>query len=295
MKEKIIPVNFRQSVYESLKRKDLKKILRIQSQIEERLIQIKVNIYEVGKLLSRAKNVLNHGGFQRWIEETFGDELPYPTAACWKAIYEVFENNPKTVRLIPTNFLIKMKQKSFPEEILNLANENPEAFKEADLNALSRAYEKFKRVCKEFKEDDVGLEDFVKLAREQIKIGMAILNGDAHRRHAKRAGRTLIYGFHDLRSYIKKVRKYSFEIRRFFVFPSKGYAFDEIKDHNLKVYAADDVLNEDLIKEVDKCISELEKLKKDISGRGKFMDRRLRKTRGVIRPTYVDTKTGQQI
>lgn len=286
--KKIVRVNFQQSVYESLKRKDQKTILRIQSEIDERLIQIKVNIYEVGKLLSRAKNVLKHGGFQRWIEETFGDELPYSTAACWKAIYVVFENNPKTVRLIPTNFLIKMKEKSFPEEILNLANENPEAFKEADLNALKRAY-------KEFKNDGFGLDDFVELAQKQIKIGMAILNGENHLRHSQRAGRTLGHGFRDLRSTIKKMCKYTVEVRRFFKFPENAGVFDKITDHNLKVYMVDDIFNDSLIKDIDLCISEMERLKKTIKGRDKFMEQRLRETNGVIGPTYVDTKTGRQI
>ncbi|MHA2239370.1 MAG: hypothetical protein ACXAB2_13570 [Candidatus Hodarchaeales archaeon] len=92
--------NHRPVVYESLSESDKSRVLEIQTKIEERLLNIKIDIFEIGKLLARAKDILPHGSFRRWVEETWGAELPYSTAACWKAIYSTFKDNPETVRLL---------------------------------------------------------------------------------------------------------------------------------------------------------------------------------------------------
>jgi hypothetical protein len=285
---KIISPNFHKSIFHLLDKEVQKRILLIQSDIEQRLVNIKTDIYGVGKLLSCAKKILPWGTFQRWIEETFGNDLPYSTAACWKSIYEVFEKNPQSVKLIPMNFLIKMKEKSFPEEILRLANENPEAFKEADLEELSRAYA-------DFKNNEIYLDDFVELAKKQIKLGMAIISGENRLRHAQRANRTIKQGFYDLTKAVKKMRKYSNEIRRFFVFPQEAGMIDEIRDHNLKVYMIDDSLDDKLIEEINLCIRELENLREDIYERCGLFKIRLRATHGVIRPTWIDAESGKRI
>lgn len=131
-------------VYQRLKEEEKKKILRIQVDIEGHLLTIKTHFFKIGRLLSQAKKILPHGTFQRWIEETFGEQLPYPTAACFKAIYEKFKDNERGLMLLPITLLQQMAQPTFPDEIIKLINDNPEAAKNADLEEIKMAHFEFR-------------------------------------------------------------------------------------------------------------------------------------------------------
>lgn len=267
-------------VLQALKEGDRKQVLKIQIDIEGHLLNIKTHFFEIGKLLSRAKEILPHGTYQRWIEETFGDQLPYPTAACFKAIYERFKDQPQSVMLLPVTLLQQMAQPSFPDEIIKLINDNAEAFKNADFEEIKEAHGKFKS-------GEIDLSQFETLAAKQIKIGMEILEGRAHARNSRTAKQTTRIGINEIRRAIGKVRKYTGKLRCFF--PSaegeRPSATEcEMLNHNDKVDAVmQEILDDDLLKEIDLCIGELEKLKTDIEDRRGLFRQRLVEENGVIK------------
>ena len=96
------------NVYDSLLDWNKLRIVKIEKKIHNQLHNIKTNIMVIGELLSDAKKILSHGKYKPWIEEIFGDELPYSTASCYKKIYEDLRNHPDTVKVLPVSFLIHM-------------------------------------------------------------------------------------------------------------------------------------------------------------------------------------------
>jgi hypothetical protein len=72
-----VPEVVNRTVFEGLNLATQKKILGIETDINSRLLNIKTDIYMIGKLLSQAKGILPHGTYQRWVEETWEKELPY--------------------------------------------------------------------------------------------------------------------------------------------------------------------------------------------------------------------------
>jgi hypothetical protein len=142
------------SVLDSLRHRDLKKMERLEKGIRKNITTIKNKVYEIGKLLFEAKKTLPHGQFQRWIEETFGHELPYSTAAAFKDIYDHFNDQPAMVKHIPISILLLLKQKEFPEEILKMIEADPGGFaKVVDI-------EQFKKTYAGFKKGKKSVEDF---------------------------------------------------------------------------------------------------------------------------------------
>ncbi len=81
------------------------RLLKIQTEIQTRLINIKIDAFHIGKLLNEAKETLPHGQFTPWIEMTFEKELPYSTAYFYMRVYDVFKDDPTAVQYIPTTYL----------------------------------------------------------------------------------------------------------------------------------------------------------------------------------------------
>ena len=134
-----------------------KRIQKIEISIRRYLVSMKCRIYDIGKLLFEAKKILPHGQFQPWIEQTFGGELPYSTAAAFKDVYDHFKDCPKMVRYIPVSLLLLIKQKGFSEEILKRIEDDPEGFAKV---VVAAGLERVKRACKELQQGEITVEDF---------------------------------------------------------------------------------------------------------------------------------------
>jgi hypothetical protein len=156
------------TVYSRLKVEQKLAILHIQAQVEDKLISIKRNIYEIGKLLSEAKAILPHGQFKPWIQETFGRHLPYSSAACYKAIYERFKgavDHPEFFQRLyelPLSFLQTLKQDSFPDTLLAIILENREALAQTEFELMTQAH-------RDYKDGILPLAEFEELIKELIK------------------------------------------------------------------------------------------------------------------------------
>lgn len=73
---------------------EIEEVLTIQKEIEEELINGGRAIHEIGKLLSRAKEILKFGLFQIWIEQVSAGGFHYPFLLCCLAMYEFYKSGP---------------------------------------------------------------------------------------------------------------------------------------------------------------------------------------------------------
>jgi hypothetical protein len=148
------------SLYE-LKELEKVQFAEIRIEVLKRLNSIKVNIYEVGKYLSKAKSMLDHGKFQQWIKEAFDWQLPYSTAWNYIHIYETFLCNNEVILLFPVTFLMMMTRKSFPDTVRDLITNNPDAFKDEGRKIVEIAYENLKN-------NKISLRKFEKIVKDCI-------------------------------------------------------------------------------------------------------------------------------
>jgi hypothetical protein len=180
--------------------KDKKRLLSIEHAIRKKLTVLKNNIYSIGRYLAQAKKVLPHGSFKVWIEYTFGKDLPYSTAAAYKAIYGTFRHNPKTVELIPFSYLIEATRKNFPKRLRRFMNQNPASFKNWDLKT-------FTDTCKAYENGKIDLEEFMTEAKEQINYEANKGTPQTFKKRVKTAHETLSITTTELRRLLKMVNK----------------------------------------------------------------------------------------
>jgi len=282
-----VPSDPQKPVFETLNKGDQGRILNIELTIDKHLIEVKFRFFEIGNLLSRAKGILPRGTFQRWIEDTWRGQLPYSTAACYRAIYERFKNEKEKITVLPITLLQQMAQDTFPDEIIKMITDNPEAFK-GNVNQVRAAYA-------DFKKGEIDLSKFESLATKVIAIGVDMYNGIMLETHSRTGKRVINLGLTELKAAIWKIRKYSFKIRSFFP-PAKGepmsFTDKEVAEHNDKVDAVTQgLLDDDLIKEINYAIDELELLRDEIEERkgrrGGFFLERLVKHDGVTRKVCI--------
>lgn len=191
------------TVFDSQRERDQIKLLQIEKSIRANITDIKRKIYDIGKLLSEAKKILPHGQFQRWIEETFGGELPYSTAALYKDIYDHFKDKPEMVRYIPVSLLLFLKQKEFPEQIINLIEEDPEGYaKVVDIQAFKRTYADYKKGKK-------TIYDFWADTGEDVNVAFALLRDKKLARQFDNTQKTIRLGFSEIDKGIRLVKNLS--------------------------------------------------------------------------------------
>ena len=94
------------------------RMLRIEKQIRQRILAGKRNVWELGKFLCEAKKWLDHGDFQAWIKEKFGNDLSYPSCNNYMKIYQRFENQRELVEKLPLTYLLELTREYQSEEAI---------------------------------------------------------------------------------------------------------------------------------------------------------------------------------
>lgn len=154
--------------YNPLGRTEKAKLTKIEQEVQTRIIAIKMDAFEIGELLFKAKKILSHGSFQNWIERVFADDLPYSTAYFYMKIYKTFKDTPGKVQYIPTKYLTILTQNQFPEQTLQLIKEKLEE----DPQALQpKQLDKVKDLYALMKEGTIGGTTFEKQAKDIIELG----------------------------------------------------------------------------------------------------------------------------
>lgn len=129
---------------------------KIASRIEQEMISVKKKIYIIGKLLHRAKEMLSHGQFTKWVEKRFKGDLPYSTAWLYAAIYDKLEYHHELIEAYPLHILMDVRK--LPIEILKLIKERPDDFKE-NRSEVMEIYRSFKR-------REIELPEFIERYKE---------------------------------------------------------------------------------------------------------------------------------
>lgn len=143
------------------------KLLTIHTDVTTRLINMKRDAFHIGELLCKAKKILSHGRFIPWIKCFFGNNLPYSTAFLYMRIYEVFQDRPESVNYFPSKCMLILTRKDFPVKVLNYIKKNADKFDNKSLKQVSEVYNLWKK-------GKIGGSKFLRLAKEQIKIGIEI-------------------------------------------------------------------------------------------------------------------------
>jgi hypothetical protein len=271
--------NKKLTVYDRVPKNEQYKILSIQSNIDERLINIKINVYEIGKSLYKAKQILPHGSFQTWIEETWGKGLPYPTAAHYKGIYEHFKGQAQTVKALPITFLMQMRSKNFPEKLKETIVQNPKAFK-------SCSTRKFTSLCQQVKQGKIDVKEFTGLAKKQVDIAVKLESGETSAAHSLRSQRVLGVGLKNLRPALLELTKICKELRQYFPPGIDPIDRDDPLGEHLRMTVDSDGY---LLADIDEGIELLKMLKQNFIGLGWFAPW-LTEEDGIVEKRYGEIK-----
>ena len=229
-----------QEFYQDSTKYEKSELLKIQTEIETRIINIKRDIFQIGKLLFRAKKILPHGTFQKWIEDTFQNELPYSTAHFYMRVFETFKDKQKSVQYIPTKYLLMMVSGDFPHDVKEMIAEDPKSWNKFKLAQVKECHDLFKQ-------GTIGNSEFLKIAKDQIKLGIEMQKGRTECRVNTNMRRSLYFGAGDLLKKIQALR---------------GIARDF---SGIYPYDPNDPQHEETMQKIKTTIKELRKLKKELT------------------------------
>lgn len=220
-------------------------LLSLQSDIQVRIFNIKNDMYEIGKDLYEAKKILPYGYFIPWIKETFNNEIAYNTARMYMKIYTIFKDHPRSVKYIPSKYLLMITSGKFPSEIVKTLNQNPESIDKYMLEEINEIYTTFK-------EGKIGESSFIKLAQKQISVGIDLWKGSATHRINTNTRKSFYFGGKDILTRLKSLISIAREMTG--IYPPDLKSKEHIE----------------FIKNIDNTILELEKLKVESEGRTGF-------------------------
>lgn len=220
-------------------------LLRVHTNVTTKLINVKLNCFEIGEELFDAKKILAHGQFMLYIKYFFANDLPYSTAYFYMRVYEVFQDTPQLVKYIPTTHLLMMSHKDFPKELLNDLKKYCERIDNKDLKHVKELYSMYKK-------GRIRRNQFVQLAKEQMKIGMAIASKSTQHRINSITRMSYELGAGDILKRIRELRQTAREMAGL-------YPYDPTSEGH-----------KNLMEDIDKTIEELQKLKADLEGGDKF-------------------------
>ena len=87
----------------------------VKEEIRERAWALKFQVYEIGQLLTDAKNLLEHGQFQNWLKDNF--PLSEKTANNCMNVYKACMGHPELVQHFPVSSFYVLCAPLFPKEL----------------------------------------------------------------------------------------------------------------------------------------------------------------------------------
>lgn len=91
------------------------KLPLIVNKIRKITSSVKLEIYQIGKLLVEAKDIIKHGDFQKWIEDHF--EFSHQAAVNFMNVYRCCLGRPDVVKTIKTSLLYQITAPGFPKDL----------------------------------------------------------------------------------------------------------------------------------------------------------------------------------
>jgi hypothetical protein len=116
----------------------------IVKEINARVLNGKREIYEIGRLLTKAKSLVGHGNFKQWVKDNF-EEISYQTARNFMNVYRYCLGRPELVESIKASVLYMIATDKFPQDLREYLFENADDLDQISNKRLKKLYEKFKR------------------------------------------------------------------------------------------------------------------------------------------------------
>jgi len=130
-------------------RNNVQQLPLIAKEIKLRAISIKRNMFEIGKLLTQAKKLTDHGKFKKWVRKNC--DFSYPTANNLMKVYACCLKKPQLVTTIQTSILYQVASKKFPQDLRKYL------FKHGDyLEKISN--KQIKNILKQYKAGEINLK-----------------------------------------------------------------------------------------------------------------------------------------
>lgn len=96
----------------------------IADEINTRINRFKHDVFNIGKLLTEAKELLPHGEFGNWVQNSCG--LNHQTANNFMRVYGFCDGNPEIAEKISQSIIYKIASKNFPTQIKEYIRDNYE-------------------------------------------------------------------------------------------------------------------------------------------------------------------------
>lgn len=227
--------------------KEKVKLMKIQKEIEDRMINVKRDTFHIGRLLCKGREIVGHGYFQKWVETAFGNELPYSTANLYMNVYRAFKDHESKIGKLSLSFLYKMSQARNPKEVKKMIGEKADELSKDDTDEIQDAFDLFKKGV-------LVRSDYVKNIDDIIKRGVDRETKRTTQRNTIPGRRSLYWGGSDILKQIRAMTKRAREMA------------------HLYPYTDEDPEHKKFMKEIKKTIQELLKLRKAINNKDQFFD-----------------------
>ena len=241
------PSNFTLSeITEKLSDTDRVKLLEDQTEVQREIFSVKRSVFNIGKILSKAKARLPHGYFIRWIKLSFGDDLPYSTAYLYMKIYEMFKDHKSIIEWVPMKYLVMITSKEFPAEIIRVLKRHKKEIGPAALQQIGDNYHKYKK-------GELSKSRLIKLSEKQILMACGKWKGETKHRINQVMRLSITTETKDILRRITTLRATACEM-------AESWPYDPASSEHRKLLA-----------EIDNTIKELQNLKADLEGGPGFL------------------------
>jgi len=163
----------------SKKKYDPKKELSgIAEDIKTRNESVKGEMFEIGRLLCKAKDMLPKGDFKPWVKSNF--DFSYQTANNFMNVYRYCLRDKSIVSSVSSSVLYLIASKKFPSDLREYLFENADYLKGISNKDMRKVYKKFKagkidlespevKALLKFKKGDKSNRDYQRRIRKCIK------------------------------------------------------------------------------------------------------------------------------
>jgi len=121
---------------------DKSELSKIAMEIRSITGNVKTETYRLGELLVKAKEVVGHGKFKKWVKGNF--EFSYQTAQNFMNVYRHCLGRPGLVKTIKASILYMIASPDFPKDLREHILENGKKLKKIKNKKLRDIYRRFK-------------------------------------------------------------------------------------------------------------------------------------------------------
>lgn len=131
-----------------------RQLLILGQQIRVKSFQMKMNAFEIGKLLHEARRSLPHGQFKKWVNSEC--DFSYTSANNFVNLYIGCLANPSVVKQIKTSLLYQITAPKFPKLIRDYIVNHPKCIQDVKVSKLQSFLRKYKGKKVDISDSDIA-------------------------------------------------------------------------------------------------------------------------------------------